>query len=56
MEDWEFSSFQDLIGVRNGRLVNKDLTFSVTDCDENNFYEQSYFLLDEAIIRKLYEE
>jgi len=31
MEDWEFSSYQDYLGIRNGTLCNKQLAFELLD-------------------------
>lgn len=32
-EDWEFSSYQDIVGIRNGKLINRDKIeeFGLTD-------------------------
>jgi putative transposase len=40
LEDWHFSSFRDLLGLRNGRLIDKELckeVFQLTDEDLNDF-------------------
>jgi putative transposase len=54
MEDWEFSSFRDFAGFRNGSLVNKKLAFEYIDIDWEDFYNQSVFLMDESILRMLF--
>ena len=41
-EDWEFSSYQDYIGIRNGSLVNKNLTLKTISLEDdymNNYNE-----------------
>lgn len=40
LEDWHFSSFRDLLGLRNGKLIDKELckeVFQLTDEDLNDF-------------------
>lgn len=42
-EGWEFSSFQDYVGLRNGSLPSKDVAFKFLDVPSNTeeFYEES---------------
>jgi putative transposase len=47
IEDWEFSSFLDFIGFRNGTLVNKELAFEITGLDKADFYKQSYMSISD---------
>ena len=54
LEDWEFSSFRDFAGLRNGKLVNKKLASEYIDLDFGNFYEQSKCLVDDDLLRKLF--
>lgn len=54
LEEWEFSSFRDYAGYRNGTLIQKDLAFSFIQLDKEKFYEQSMQILDEDILKKLY--
>jgi len=54
LEEWEFSSFRDFAGFRNGKLVNKKLAFEFVDLDPEHFYEQSNRLVDDEILRKLF--
>ena len=54
LEDWEFSSFRDFAGLRNGKLVNKQLAFEFIDLDPEHFYEQSNRLVDDELLRKLF--
>ncbi len=42
MEDWSFSSFQDYLGIRQGKLCRIDLGVKFLDLDLENFYEHSY--------------
>ncbi|MBK8300479.1 MAG: transposase [Chitinophagaceae bacterium] len=45
MEDWEYSSFKDYCGKRNGSLVNQELAIRLLALDMNNFYEDSYRII-----------
>ena len=40
-EDWEFSSYQDYNGLRNGSLINKSLALKTISLEDNLFYEQT---------------
>jgi putative transposase len=42
MEDWEYSSFPDYCGKRNGTLCNKELAINLLGLDMKTFYEDSY--------------
>lgn len=35
--DWEFSSFRDYAGIRNGKLCNQKLLFELSGLDERDF-------------------
>jgi hypothetical protein len=50
LEDWEFSSFQDYAGFREGTLCQKD--FAKIHCNFNpeNFIEKSYELADKKLV------
>jgi putative transposase len=50
LEDWEFSSFQDYAGIRNGVLCKKDLAITHCNYTPENFIEKSYELVDKKII------
>jgi REP element-mobilizing transposase RayT len=54
MEDWEFSSFRDFAGLRNGVLIDKDLAFEYVRFDKEDFYSQSQIILDDTILKKLF--
>jgi REP element-mobilizing transposase RayT len=42
MEEWEYSSFLDYCGKRNGTLCNKELAVKTLDINLKTFYEDSY--------------
>jgi hypothetical protein len=42
MEEWEYSSFRDYSGFRNGTICNKELAFKLLNLNNNNFYSLSY--------------
>jgi putative transposase len=46
MEDWPYSSFCDYAGFRNGQLCNKSLLIKLTGYDLQNFYNDSYGVID----------
>jgi REP element-mobilizing transposase RayT len=54
LEDWRFSSFLDYAGMRNGTICNKPLAFEVIGFDEDNFLKESYQVIDEEIIKKIF--
>jgi len=51
MEDWEFSSFKDYVGLRNGKLCNQLLAKELLDLPDNNneLYDLSYGVIEENI-------
>jgi putative transposase len=46
MEDWDYSSFRDYAGLRNGTLCNRELAFSLLDIEKDHFYEDSYKIIN----------
>ena len=42
MEEWEYSSFRDYCGKRNGTLCNKELAVTILDLNLKTFYDDSY--------------
>ena len=46
MEDWNYSSFKDYAGVRNGKLCNKELAYQLLDLDSKTFYADSYNVIN----------
>lgn len=55
MEDWEFSSFPDYIEERNGTICNKKLAIELLDLDMRYFYEESYKVIAEDAIKKIFD-
>jgi putative transposase len=53
MEDWEFSSFRDYAGLRDGSLINAFLAKEILEVDWENFYEESYNITDEDVIKSI---
>ena len=54
MEDWEYSSFRDYAGIRDGKLIDTSLAFEMVNLDKDDFYLQSENLLDETLLKKLF--
>jgi len=52
MEDWEFSSFQDYYGMRNGTLCNKNEAYNLLNIPEDisSFYKESYKTIQDEIV------
>ena len=46
MEDWEFSSLKDYLGLRNGMLCNRDLAKQYLDLDFDRLYQDSYEVIN----------
>jgi len=53
MEDWDYSSFKDYCGLRNGKLCNKSLAFQLLDLDSKTFYSDSYDVINYEILKKI---
>ena len=51
MRDWEYSSYLDYAGIRNGKLINRELAYEMINIDKDNFEAQSNFLIDESKLR-----
>ena len=54
MEDWEFSSFKDYCGYRNGTLCDKKLACQLLDMNLDTFYEDSYRLISDIDVDELF--
>jgi putative transposase len=54
MEDWEYSSFRDYLGLRNGTLCNQELAIKLLGINKETFYEDSYKLIDENDMKKIF--
>jgi len=46
MEDWEFSSFKDYIGIRKETLCNLNLAKELLNINFNKLYEESYQVIN----------
>ncbi len=46
MEDWEYSSFKDYCGLRNGTLCNMALAIQLLSIDMQTFYQDSYRIIN----------
>lgn len=53
IEDWEFSSYTDYIGLRNGTLVNKKLGLEILNLKPEDVARLSGCFIDESIERNL---
>ncbi len=56
MEDWEYSSFRDYAGLRNGTLVNKDIAYKLIDIDASQFYNDSYAIIADNLTHGIFEQ
>jgi len=54
MEDWEYSFFKDYLKIRNGSLCNQDLAKNLIGFDESNFMKESYSVIDNDKIAKIF--
>lgn len=53
MEDWDYSSFKDFAGLREGTLCNKQLALALADLDFANFIKDSYGVISDELIEKI---
>lgn len=51
IEDWEFSSFKDFAGLRNGTLINKERAFYLMELNDKIFYTESYEMIHSEKIK-----
>ena len=54
LKDWQYSSFQDYYGYRNGMLCNKKLAIKLLSLSENDFKNEEIVNLNKEIISKLF--
>lgn len=54
MEDWQYCSFRDYIGLRKGTMCNKALAFKLLDLDEVRIYNDSYGVINKDRIGFLF--
>jgi putative transposase len=49
LEEWEYSSYRDYAGLRNGTLINKALAVKYCGYNRSTFIKESYELTDDDI-------
>lgn len=54
MEDWEFSSFRDYAGLRDGTLCNQELAISLLGIEKERFYQDSYSRIEKDLLNFLF--
>jgi REP element-mobilizing transposase RayT len=54
MEDWEFSSFKDYLGLRTGSLITQQTAYDLIDISEEHFYKESYQIIKDDTIYEIY--
>lgn len=54
LEEWQYSSFKDYCNFRKGNLCNKKLVEERLDLDWDYFYENSYAVMDEALLKNIF--
>lgn len=56
MEDWEFSSFRDYTGMRNGTLCNREMAHQLLNLPKEVafFVRQSHEVIDPEVARRLF--
>lgn len=54
MEEWEYSSFKDYAGFRNGTLCNKALAFELFDFNPLTFYQDSYNVIKDEVTQNIF--
>ena len=54
MEDWEYSSFKDYCGLRNGSLVNKEMGIQRLKLNMPTFMEDSYRNINDDEIQNIF--
>ncbi len=53
-EDWEFSSFPDYAGLRNGNLCNKTLAISLLELKMETFLQDCYAELPADLLQNIF--
>lgn len=54
LQNWKYSSYLDYAGLRNGMLVNKELTFEMVNYDKESFAAQSLAIIDEQHLKGIW--
>jgi len=52
--EWEFFSYKDYLGLRNGTLINKDLACNILNFDLANLCKYLSYEYDEKDIRNIF--
>ena len=53
MDDWEYSSFKDYAGLRNGTLCNQKLAWELLDLNEETFLRSSCAIIDNELLKNM---
>lgn len=53
MEDWEFSSFKDYLGLRAGKLCNIPLATTLLDHNVKHLYKESYSIIKDDVLNNI---
>jgi putative transposase len=53
LEDWEFSSFRDYLGLRTDTIVEREIAYDLIGIHEKSFYEDSHAVIREDKMRGL---
>jgi putative transposase len=53
LEDWPYSSFADIAGLREDDLCNKQLLIQLTGYDMSTFFKDSYGVIEEDILKSI---
>jgi len=53
---WEFLSFHDYAGLRNGTLCKKDLTLRLIGYDENRFMEEAFTMIPDSVFKEIFKK
>lgn len=53
LEEWEYSSFRDYANLRKGKLIQKKLAKEIIDLDFEDFNQQSQFIVEDELLKKL---
>lgn len=56
MEDWEFSSFNNYYKSKTESFLAKDLAFDLIGVSQDDFYNESYQVIEDYKIKKILEE
>lgn len=54
MEDWEFSSFRDYIGIRNGTLCHQQMAIDLLDISHKVLYQEAYQVVPTSVAENFY--